>query len=447
MAEDTEVQDLAKESGSNLDIMNNLLDKGGEVDGDASVDGPEGGGEEEDPADEPEALPAEEEIEQELEHEEEPPAEEEEEVEEEEALDELEDEAGKKTSAEPPLFRELQKKNPELFKGPLGKQLRTSLFREHRFSQVFGSIEEATDAAARVEDFQEFEGSILEGDAKRFVGALAATNKQSLHKFVDNLLPALYEGDKDVYSKVTSKVLVNALGLAKQQGMAAIKGGDDKRGKNLVNSVHQLANLIWPSLGGNLPEFPEEKENPEVSNKLKELEERERQFLQKAGGEFQKSVKGVSIKLARKKILAGLDPNNSLPDFVKDSIVDKTLREIGELMDSDPQHIASMQRLWQRAVKQGFPKELQAKLISTYLGRASQLIGPTRRKYLTQATGKPGAAASGDDRNRPPLRKPVGQGATGGRQKTGTVPSSEDIDWRKTTPMDVLKGKVTLKKR
>ncbi len=447
MAEDTEVSDLVNESGSNLELLNNLIDKKDEVVEEKPVDDTDvSETSEEDKQQNVDEPDVDEEVDQELENEEQSPIEEEEESEEEEALEDIEEETDKRTSLEPPLFRELQKKNPELFKSPLGKQLRSALFREHKFSQVFTSIDEATEAAERVEDFQDFESSIMEGDATRFVGALGSTSKEALAKFVDNLLPALYQGDQKIYAKVTSKVITNALALAKKQGQTAIKNGDTKRGTNLVNSVNHIANLIWPSLGGNLPEFPEDKETPEIEAKKQELEEKERRFYQQAGDEFRKSVKSISIKLARKKILTGLDPNNSMPDFVKDSIVDKTLREIGELMDNDPQHAMAMQRLWSKAFKQGFPKELQAKLIRTYLSRASQLIGSTRRKYLAQATGK-ASTVPGGDKNKPPLRKPVGQSTSSGRQKAGGVPDSKEIDWSKTSTKDALAGKFTLKKR
>jgi hypothetical protein len=447
--EPSEAQDLASESGSNLDLLNNLLDgkSGGD---DKDVSGPGDESVQEPPASE------EEEIEQEIEGQDEPPVEEdEEEVDgqegedgEDEGVDDLEDEVNTRIpKLEPPLFRDLQKTHPELFKGKMGRELRQVIFREHQLSELFPSIAEAKDASERVEDAQEFEAAIIDGDAGAFVRAVGNANKQSLEKFMDNLLPALHENAREVYGKVTSRVLVNALTLAKRQGEAALKSGDTKRGNNLVNSVHQLANLIWPSQGGNIPEMPSEKKDPALEAKERELEEKERRILDNAYQTFNQNVRGVSIKLLRNRILKGIDPQNSLPDFIKDSIVDKTLREIGQALDDDPQHNVSMQRLWKKARMSGYPKELQAKLIGAYLGRASQLVGSVRGKYLKQALGKVSGKPAGGDLNRPPIRKPVGQGTTGGRQRTGSIPSAKDIDWSKTSVRDVFDGKITPKKR
>jgi len=134
-----------------------------------------------------------------------------------------------------------------------------------------------------------------------------------------------------------------------------------------------------------------------------------------------------------------LDPNDALTPFLKASVVDKTIRDVQELMDEDSRFNRAMDNLFDKARRGGYSNEFKTRMIGTFLGRATQLIGPIRKRYLRQALGKT------DKGTKPPMRRSVGEGSAGA--KGGGEVRASEIDFATSSDMDILDGKATRKKR
>ena len=419
----TDSDDLAADADSIHDEMTNLLDKGDEGKSkDEEVDdlSPEGDEDRDDEGGEGEEKPPKGEgKEKEGEGEEE----EEGEFEEEDLEEEVEGEF--REGIEPPLFRALMKESPDLFKKH--KELRPILFREHAFTQIFPDPRDAAAALQAVDDTRELEDEILRGHPGKVLDAIKRTDERGYRRFMNGLLPALAESDASVYAEVTQPVLSNILRRAQRIGEAR---GD----QNLVRSVKHLAALIWPEQRGEVPAaIKPPVVDEETEARRHEIETREARYEMRVRRDFVGSVKSLGEKTLRRRIEKGLDPNKALSPFLKSSVINETMKEIQELMNEDLRFGRSMESLLARASRTGYPNEYKTRMIGTYLGRATQLIGPIRKRLLQQALGKSGGGG------KPPLRREVGEGSAGGRAPVSLKGS--EIDWERTSDLDIISGK------
>jgi len=424
----TEGEELADDAGDALDQMNTLLDKGGEDPDKGEVEDleDEAGGEGDEGTEGDEDTP------HRVERKE---GEEEEEEEDDEELIDADEDEELKTAGQPQLLKDLDKKYPKLLKE--FKPLRNVILREHAFSQLYGHPREAAEASQLLEDYREFENEVLAGNNGKVLAAIKATNADGYKKFVRNFLPALREDDQKSYAEVTFPVLADVLSRARD--IAASRGD-----KNLLNSVKHLAGLIWPKNKGEVPEISEpEKDDPKLEERRKALEEREHKLDQKLTSEFITSVRGLSSKLLRKKAEKGLDPNSVLTPFLKNSVVDKTMTDVQELMDDDVRFNQVMQRIFDRARRSGFSSEYKTRMIGTYIGRAAQLIGPIRKRHLNAALGK----VEKGGKNTPPMRREVGESAAAGHRGGDAALRGSEVDFSRSSDLDILSGRAKLKKR
>ena len=417
----TDSDDLAADAGDALGEMNNLLDEDKAKDDvddllddkkkETDVDLSQGTGDDDEDDDKKKDD-----------------KEEEEDEEEDEFLDE-DEEAELKASGEPQLVKEIEKKYPKLFKE--FKSLRHTILRDGAFSQVFTTPREAAESAQLNEDYREFEQEILAGNNTKVLKAIADTSGEGYKRFVTSFLPSLQETDQNLYTQVTYPVVADVLRRVYETGVAR---GD----KNLVNSSQHIASLIWPSHKGKIPELTTgpEKKNPELEERERRLQEKEKQLEQRDTQAFVGSIKGTSHRVLRKSIEKGLDPNNALSPFLKNSVVEKTMTEVQEMLNEDQRFNLVMQRTFDRARRSGFTNEYKTRMVGTFIGRAKQLIGPIRRRYLLAALGK---AEKGEGSDKPPVRRAVGEGsAAGGRERTM---KAAEIDFESSSDLDILSGK------
>jgi hypothetical protein len=423
-----EVDDLAADAEDALDQMNRLLDEDDNKSGGERREEDQGGKSEDDDS-LTDILPPKKDKDRKEESEEEEQEEGEEEEEEEDDLLGEEEKAELESSGEPKLIKDIEKKYPKIFKE--FKPLRIAIMRDTAFSQLFGTPREAAEISQLNDDYREFEAEILQGNGPKVLSAIKQTNADGFKRFVNNFLPALREVDEGSYRAVTYPVLAEVLALARTTGEAR---GD----KNLVYSTKHLASLIWPSLKGEIPkEAAPERTNPELEERERRLAEREREAEQRESKAFVGSVKSNCQRLLRKRIEKGLDPNNVLSPFLKNSVVEKTMASVQELLDEDTQFNHVMQRTFGRARRSGYSNEYKTRMVGTFLGRATQLIGPIRRRLLLAALGKNDSREDG--RNKPPMRRDAGEGVVGGGRERALKAS--EIDFEHSSDLDIISGR------
>lgn len=342
---------------------------------------------------------------------------------------ETEEEAELQASGESQLIKDIEKKYPKLFKE--FKPLRSAVLRDGAFSQVFGTPREAAESAQLNEDFRVFEHEILSGNNEKVLKAIKDTNAEGYDRFVANFLPALQQQDEKAYTKVTLPIVADVLRRVAETGIA-------RNDKNLVHSAKHIASLIWPSHKGAIPEFDTtpDKKSPELEERERRLVEKERALEHRDMSAFVGNVKGTSERLLRRRIEKGLDPNKVLTTFLRNSVIEKTMGEVQELLNEDQRFNLVMQKTFDRARRSGFSSEYRTRMVGTFIGRANQLIGPIRRRLLMAALGKADRNEGGE---RPPVRRAIGEGsASGGRER---AIKASDIDFGRSSDLDILSGR------
>jgi len=193
----------------------------------------------------------------------------------------------------------------------------------------------------------------------------------------------------------------------------------------------------------------EPKIDPKVSEKEKELEQREVAIRQeKFNGAYQVAVQSLERNLD-KAILQGLDPDGKLNEFTRDVLVEKIKNDVKSQIDKDQTHLRRMTSLWKRSEQQGFSRESLSSIVTAYLERARPIIPAARNKFRSIAIKGRTADKDDEDTNDKELRVVT-------RGRSGRAPSndgkvnlrnvdSRKIDYRKTSDADIFEGKVKLK--
>lgn len=344
----------------------------------------------------------------------------EDEGEEEEKLDEK---SGK------PALKTITAKYPNLFKD--FPQLKNAYFRADAYSELFPSIEDAREAQAKSDTLDQLENVIIkQGSSKELFDSIKESSPQALGKFVENLLPTLYNFDSKLFYKATEPITRQLLWSAKQHGL---KTKDD----NLVASTQHLANFLF---GESDVEQPKTARRVEDDPERAEFEKEKSAFENRKRGEFLTDLNMRAGKDLVKIISDGLDPKNVMSDFLKQTITEKILDEVGSRLEKDTRHMSRMTALHNRAAKAGFPKAMTDQIASAYLSAAKLLIPAVRTEIKQKAMSGKSSNNGNNSRRQIP---------SSGTSRGSNLPknlSSKQVDWSKTTDMDFLMDKVTLKK-
>src|SRR5262249_54509016 len=89
-----------------------------------------------------------------------------------------------------------------------------------------------------------------------------------------------------------------------------------------------------------------------------------------------------------KLIEEGLDPDGTMTDFVKDSLISKIKSEVWNQLNTDKNHIKRMDSLWERASKSGYSRESLSSIVSAVLDRARPIIPGVRSQLRSKALGR-----------------------------------------------------------
>jgi len=402
--------------------------EGTEADGDATDD-TEGSEETFDEA------PAEEEAEDDTEPEEEgEKSEDEEETEKEE-----ESEEDKEVFQGRPTLTDVKAKYPKIFKE--FPELREVLFREQKFSEAFGSVEEAQEASSKVQNFDTIEAALLAGDSTPIIEQLGQNAPDALASMVENFLPQLAKKSQDLYIKATIPVIEQFLS-------AGYEHGKSTNNANLMRSMQHAANFIFGKF--DIPD-PSRRGQPAGPHPAEQKLEHERRVW--AQTRFQETSQEVSLEIDHEleaEILKGLDPDKKMSERQRSRLIRDIKDEIDANLSKDDAFRRQMRGLWQRASTANYPRDQRASIKSAFLARAKALVPGVRSRLRAEWFGeksmkKTDSKANGKESS---LGKKRFNQESGGSSsgKATKPPSSRDVDFTKTSDMDLIEGRFTRRK-
>jgi hypothetical protein len=352
-----------------------------------------------------------------------------EESEEDKSKDKDDEEDEQDVSAGRPSIKAINEKFPGVFKQ--FPQLKDAYFRADAYSEVFPSVDDAKEAAEKAEILDNFEETLVrKGSAVELLESIKATDPTALNRFIDNLLPSLYNFDTKLFYKATEPVTRQLLWSANQHGK---KTGD----KNLVASAQHLANYLFGNAEIKEPQGNKTRqEDPERAA----LERDKQEFEQTRRNEFLTELNNRAGKSLVKVITDGLDPKNTMTEFLRSTITEKVLDEIGNRLEKDERHMNRMRALHLKAQKAGFPKAMTDQITAAYLSAAKLLVPVVRAEIKQKALhGKV------EKKNIP--NRQIGQaGGNKGTRPNLTKLSPKQVDWSRTSDEDFLNDKVVLRK-
>ena len=344
-----------------------------------------------------------------------------------------------------PSIKEISEAFPEFFtKFPALKDM---YFREQEFSSVFPTIDEAKEASANAQAFNDLSSKVLNGDTASLFNAVKTADEKAFGKMIEGLLPTVYKMSPELHWKATLPLTQNLV-------RAFYLEGEKRRNEDIMNSAQHLSDFLFGDVGvakGERNLLPKkESEESEEAQQLKA----ERQLLnvEKYTNFFNGIKSKADEEISRTILERGehnrlkIDPDNVFSDFIRDMISKKTYEELENQLKSDKAHMKYINSLWNRAKESGYNEEWKSKILSAYLARAKPLIPKIRAKFVSEAMGTSsrvnGFRKEIQEKNL--SRREPGAGGRTSSEVKGPI-DAKKVDWSKTSDMDLLEDRVTYK--
>ncbi len=348
------------------------------------------------------------------------------EEEEEETKSDKDDEESEETKDDtdkpkiPSLATRAKQKFPGLFKE--FPEIKEAIYKHHEFQQIFGSVDDAREAAAKVEVMDNLTNNLLEGNVEPLLDSLYEEDPEALKSMALSFLPTLHKKSSKLFSMVATPIIANM--FHKIAKMAV-----DNDNEDLFTAVRYCTKAI--GLGTDIPKpmrmgAPER--NKEIDSERQSLnEERETHFYD--------NVESMANPTIDAEILKGLDPENALPEGLREAAIEKIKREVLLTLKGNQSHMRMMMALRKSAAANDYSKEHQKKIARTVIKAAKEVIPSVRNKVKKRMLGN---LVKSDKEHTPPV--PNSDGSThnvGGEDKGGKF-NPDKIDWNKTSMRDVL---------
>lgn len=346
-----------------------------------------------------------------------------------------------------PTIKQIKGKYPNFFKD--FPDMRHMLFREGEYSTLFPTVDDAKDASAKAGDFERFSELLTSGkeeDFGAFLKGISEVGDEQITSMAANFLPALWGQNQKLYYQVTSPI---AEAFIRNAHKAGIKAGND----NLINAALQIANWAFEDVGY----ATGEKRSPPILKakadgpKDEKYEQEKKDFYASKYNETRGFINTSAESRLTTEIKKGLDPGGVFNGFTTSAMMKEIMVEVGQALEGDASHMRTMNSLWKQATKAGFAGNWKDRILTTYLSRARAVMPAIRAKVRAKAL-EGQEKTNGDLEQRAgksAQRKEVGgSGSSGSRQGTRSTrpPDAKNIDWSKTSDMDLLNDKITLRK-
>lgn len=319
------------------------------------------------------------------------------------------------------IYAKLKALDPTILKKV--PELREILFREKELTKYFLTVDDAKQASDIVDTFHTFERNLSDGDSSNLIEAL--DKSKSLDKFAANFLPSLQEHSQDKYMQMMYPEFKKMLRVAINSGNEAL--------------ALSAKNLHWFIFNNtNVEEHAGYKSDLKKSDKELSLEEKERQLVTKQAEYFGNDVQaGVDKRL--NKIIAKSLENTGLKPFVLKAVTEKIITEIYSQATKDSRHQGNMSSLWSQAKRAGFTPDWKDRISLAALSRAKGLLPNIRKEVLIEA----GITPSSKVNTKQPIRVVPGNASS---SSVSNRPKPKDVDWGKTSELDMLQGKAPVLK-
>lgn len=277
----------------------------------------------------------------------------------------------------PPKKKELVAKYPNILKDfPF---LEKMLYRDKQYQELFGSFDDAKEAAGKIEAFEHFETQLSIGNTEEVLKAIKDEDPKIFDKVVDNYLLTLHKVDKDAYFEVVTNI-------GKRFIMEMVTEANNTADEDSKMELKQAAVMLNRFLFGKDTYEPiKPRTNQEKENKDEQLEKEKLEFLQERHTTAVNDLQTKVDNVLRNTISEYIDPREVMSSYIKKNAVRDALANLNEMLAGDESLKRNLDRLWKVAADNKFDRDSLAKIQSAYLGRAKTLAPTAIKKARAEA--------------------------------------------------------------
>lgn len=339
-----------------------------------------------------------------------------------------------------PSLKNINEVYPDFFKK--FPAMRDMYFREAEYSKLFPTVDDAKEAQENNAAFASIRDDVFNGDGTKFMSAINNVDPKGLEKFAGGFLGNLTKTNMNAFWRAANPLIEDVSKAMYNKGRAE---GDS----NVMNAALHLSQFFFGKTDiaeGKATTAQKVDEGQTKLNQEKQEWEDRKHFEFKSSlesdlrGQLDEMIVGYDEKSGKTK----LDPNELLSPFVRQTIIDHVVQDIGAALQGDTAHLRYMDSLWSKAKTNGRKQSDKERIIQAYLTRAKSMAPALRSKYVSEALGHRSKMA-GDKLKRvasiPP--RTASNGRTPSSERTDYSPKK--IDYRKTSDYDILNDDVKYK--
>jgi hypothetical protein len=277
---------------------------------------------------------------------------------------------------------QIEKDFPGIFKKY--PYLEKSYYTERAYREVFASPEDAKEAQESLEEVQELEQSLLQGDTTSLLGRVKEYDENAYARMVDNYLPSLQKVDPQAHNHVVGGIVKNLVALLVKEGKAT----DNDELRKVALAVNKFV--------FNSEEF-EPYQKLAVDKKDTKAQDEQREFLTERFETVQDDLQGSVDNILMSTIKANIDPKGVFSDYVKKNATRDAMEELKTAIDRDTVFRRHLDRLWEKAFASNFNRASVSAIKAAYLAKAKTTLKPVISKARGEALKGMGKRVREDD--------------------------------------------------
>jgi len=273
--------------------------------------------------------------------------------------------------------KEFLKAYPDAFKK--FPQLERAFYREQKYAEIYPTIEDATVAQEKAQNYDKFEQSLMKGENTTILKSLKDADNAAFAKVVDTYLDALGQVDKEAYYHVIGNTFRS--GISAMVTEAERIGGDD--GQALRNAALILNRYMFGTSKYTAPSnFSKEPVKNEEQDKLNAEKQA---FMQERFDNTLTELSTRSRNIIKHTVSEHIDPKDSMTDYVKRVAINEAIESVEASIDSDARFKSQLDKLWEKAFESKFsPASIKA-IERAYLNKAKTFLPAAIQKSRNAA--------------------------------------------------------------
>lgn len=275
----------------------------------------------------------------------------------------------------PPRRKEILAKYPQLFKD--FPYLAAAYYREQQFTEILPTIEDAKEAVEKANSLTKFEADLMKGSNQSVLKSVRDNDEAAFARLVDNYLPSLKNVDERAFNHVVGDVINSVIYTMAQEAHA-----------NSNEKLQEAALILNQFITGSSQYKPKGKfsgNTMQTEEAKSEVSQERQQFLQEKFESAKEELDTRTTNVLKSTVSQHIDPKGVMSDYVKKNAIKESIEQLESTLASDSRFRVVLNKLWEKAAKDGFSKSSQDAIKTAYLSRAKSLLPSIIQKSRNEA--------------------------------------------------------------